>query len=80
MQTIQINNQEIENFINTRYGEDKSTLLSDFAAFVKTEIIATEIKKGFDEVAEYEQGSRRLGSVDDFIGKFRSADKNNWQR
>ena len=77
MQTIQINNQEIENFINSKYGEDKSTLISDFVAFVKTEIIATEIKKGFDEVVEYEQGSIGLGSVDDFIGKLKSADKNN---
>lgn len=77
MQTIQINNQEIENFINSKYGEDKSTLISDFVAFVKTEIIATEIKKGFDEVVKYEHGSIRLGSADDFIGKLKSADKNN---
>ena len=62
---------------NDRALHDKSTLISDFVAFVKTEIIATEIKKGFDEVVEYEQGSIGLGSVDDFIGKLKSADKNN---
>lgn len=35
MQTIQINNPEIEKFISTQYGSDTQTLLKDFVAFMK---------------------------------------------
>ena len=35
MQTIQINNPEIENFISSQYGNDTQGLLSDFVNFVK---------------------------------------------
>ena len=35
MQTIQINNPEIEKFISSRYGNDTQTLLKDFVEFMK---------------------------------------------
>jgi len=35
MQTIQINNPEIENFISSQYGDDTQSLLNDFMQFVK---------------------------------------------
>jgi len=35
MQTIQINNPEIENFISSQYGSDTQGLLNDFVKFVK---------------------------------------------
>ena len=35
MQTIQINNPEIENFISSQYGNDTQSLLNDFVKFVK---------------------------------------------
>ena len=35
MQTIQINDIEIENFISSRYGNDTQSLLNDFVRFVK---------------------------------------------
>ena len=35
MQTIQINNPEIESFISTEYGNDTQSLLSNFVRFVK---------------------------------------------
>ncbi len=35
MQTIQINNPEIENFISSQYGDDTQSLLNDFMKFVK---------------------------------------------
>jgi len=35
MQTIQINNPEIESFIASQYGDDTKSLLSDFVKFVK---------------------------------------------
>ena len=35
MQTIQINNPEIESFISAEYGNDTQSLLSDFVKFVK---------------------------------------------
>ena len=35
MQTIQVNNPEIENFLSAQYGDDTQSLLSDFVKFVK---------------------------------------------
>ncbi len=35
MQTIQINNPEIENFISSQYGNDTQSLLRDFVKFMK---------------------------------------------
>jgi len=35
MQTIQINNPEIENFISSQYGDDTQSLRNDFMQFVK---------------------------------------------
>ena len=35
MQTIQINNPEIENFLTANYGNDTQSLLNDFVRFVK---------------------------------------------
>ncbi len=35
MQTIQINNPEIEKFLSLTYGSDTEGLLSDFVKFVK---------------------------------------------
>ena len=49
-------------------------MLNDFTTFVKTELIAYEIKKGFDEVKEFEQGVKELNSVEDVISRLRSGD------
>ncbi len=38
MQTIQINNPEIENFLTSNYGDDTQSLLKDFVKFVKLSI------------------------------------------
>jgi hypothetical protein len=35
MQTIQINNPEVESFIASRYGSDTQSLVNDFIKFVK---------------------------------------------
>ena len=35
MQTIQINNPEIESFLSSEYGNDTQSLLNDFVKFVK---------------------------------------------
>lgn len=35
MQTIQINNPEVESFIASRYGNDTQSLVNDFIKFVK---------------------------------------------
>ena len=35
MQTIQINNMEVESFIASRYGNDTQSLVNDFIKFVK---------------------------------------------
>ncbi len=35
MQTIQINNPEIESFLSSQYGNDTQSLLNDFVKFVK---------------------------------------------
>jgi len=38
MQTIQIDNPEIENFLASNYGNDTQSLLKDFVKFVKLSI------------------------------------------
>ncbi len=35
MQTIKINNPEVENIIHSYYGNDETTLLKDFMLFIK---------------------------------------------
>ncbi len=35
MQTIQINNPEIESFLSSQYGNDTQSLLNDFVHFIK---------------------------------------------
>jgi len=67
MQTIQIDNAEIESFISSKYGNDKNSLVSDFVKFVKTEIIVNDIKKGFDEIEQYKQGKTHLTNAQDFL-------------
>jgi hypothetical protein len=54
MQTIQIDNPEVESFIYAQYGNDQVGLINDFITFVKTELIVSDIKKGFDEIEQYE--------------------------
>ena len=72
MQTIQIDNAELESFISSKYGNDKNSLLNDFVKFVKTEIIVNDIKKGFDEVEQYKQGKTYLTSAKDFLEELKS--------
>jgi len=74
MQTIEINSQEIENFIKLQYGEDNNTLLNDFMIFVKTELVAYELKKGFDEVKLFENGQKSLNNIEDIISRLKSGD------
>jgi len=38
MITLQIENSEMENFIDKRYGKDTQSLLQDFATFVKVSL------------------------------------------
>ena len=72
MKTIQIDNVEFENFISSQYGDDKTTLVSDFIKFVKTELIVNDIKKGFDEVELYKKGKLELQDASDMLKELRS--------
>jgi len=74
MQTIQINNTELENFIKLQYGEDNQSFLEDFTKFIKTELIAHDIKKAFDEVKEFEEGTKTLNDIEDMMSRLRSGD------
>jgi len=72
MQSIQINNVELENFIKLKYGQDSDSLLHDFMTFIKTEFVAHELKKGFDEVKLFEMGKKPLSSVEAMMARIRS--------
>ena len=72
MQTIQIDNAELESFISPQYGKDKTSLVSDFIKFVKTELIVNDIKKGFDEVELYKKGKLELQDASDMLKELRS--------
>ncbi|RLA77760.1 MAG: hypothetical protein DRG78_16660 [Epsilonproteobacteria bacterium] len=72
MQTIQIDNAELESFISLQYGNDKIGLVDDFIKFVKTEIVVNDIKKGFDEVESFQQGKTKLTSAKAFLDELKS--------
>ena len=73
MQSIQINNVELEDFIKLQYGQDSDSLLHDFMTFISTEFVTHELKKGFDEVKLFEAGKKKLSSVDEMMARLRSA-------
>ncbi len=68
MLTLQIQNHEIENFIDMRYGADTQSLWQDFAAFVKVSLTdnypsidANEAKRRVDKaLKEIEEGTATM--------------------
>lgn len=74
MLTLKVQNQEIENFIDKRYGSDTQSLWQDFSAFVKvsltdnyTTISATEAKQRVAKaLQEIEEGSATMLSQDEY--------------
>lgn len=74
MQTIQINNPEIEKFISSKYGNDTQTLLNDFVNFMKLSLndgypslCASEARKKVAQaVAEVKNGSVKLLNQDEY--------------
>ena len=74
MKTIQIDSQEIENFISQRYGNDTQSLWQDFATFVKVSltdgyptISKQEAKQRVAKaVAEVEQGTATMLSQEEY--------------
>lgn len=57
MQTIQINNPDIENFISSQYGNDTDGLLSDFVKFVKL-----SLNDGYPAISK-DEAKRRVAKV-----------------
>ena len=57
MQTIQINNPEIENFISSEYGNDTQSLLRDFVKFVKL-----SLDDGYPSISK-EEARRRVAQA-----------------
>ena len=74
MQTIQINNPEIESFIAAEYGNDTQSLLSDFMKFVKRSlddgypaISKDEVKKRVAQaVADVKNGNAMLLNQEEY--------------
>jgi len=74
MQTIQINNPEIESFISAQYGDDTKSLLTDFVKFVKlslddgyTTITKEEATKRVSQaIDEIKNGSAKLLTQDEY--------------
>jgi len=73
MQTIQINDLEAENYINSVYGKDTTNLVDDFLLFIKTELVSNDLKKGFDEVEAYKNHKTNLTDATDFLSELKSA-------
>lgn len=69
---IKIDNSELENFIQMKYGNDKSSLVDDFLSFIKTESHIYKIKKAFDEVEEYKVGKKKLKSAESLLKEIES--------
>jgi len=60
MQTIQINNPEIEKFLSLTYGNDTEGLLNDFVKFVKL-----SLDDGFPAISKEEAKKRVEKAVDE---------------
>lgn len=60
MQTIQINNPEVENFIASRYGSDTQSLVNDFIKFVKL-----SLDDGYPAITKEEAKKRVAKSLQD---------------
>jgi hypothetical protein len=58
MQTIQINNPEIEKFLSSEYGNDTQSLLSDFVKFVKL-----SLDDGYPSISKDEANKRVAQAV-----------------
>ncbi len=58
MQTIQINNPEIESFISAEYGNDTQRLLSDFVKFVQL-----SLDDGYPTISKDEAKKRVVQAV-----------------
>ena len=78
MQTIQIDNTELENFISLKYGDDENSLVNDFIKFVKTELVINDIKKGFDEVESHKNKKTKLTNAEAFLDELKSEYWYNW--
>jgi hypothetical protein len=71
MQTIQINNAEAQQYIQSVYGDNQSDLVNDFLLFIKSEIVAKDLKKGFDEVEDFKAGKIQLSDANDFLSELK---------
>jgi hypothetical protein len=60
MQTIQINNPEIESFISSQYGNDTQGLLNDFVKFVKL-----SLDDGYPTITKQEAQKRVTQAVEE---------------
>ena len=60
MQTIQINNPEIESILSSQYGDDTQSLLSDFVKFVKL-----SIDDGYPSITKEEAMLRVSQAIDE---------------
>jgi len=60
VQTIQINNPEIENFLTSNYGDDTQSLLKDFVKFVKL-----SINDGYPTISKEEARARITKAVEE---------------
>jgi len=60
MQTIQINNPEVESFIASRYGSDTQSLVNDFIKFVKL-----SLDDGYPAITKEEAKKRVAKSLQD---------------
>ena len=72
MQTIQINNSEAEQYIQSVYANNQSNLIDDFLLFIKSEIVSNELKKGFDEVEDFTTNKIQLSDANDFLSELKS--------
>jgi hypothetical protein len=74
MQTIRINNPEIEKFISSQYGNDTQSLLKDFVDFVKISLDDSYPSLSNEEakqrvaqaVEEVKKGTANLLSQDEY--------------
>ena len=60
MKTLQIENKEIETFINNRYGNDMQSLWQDFSSFVKL-----SLSDGYPDISKEEAKQRVAKAIEE---------------
>jgi len=57
----------------TAYAKGRNLISNNFLLFIKSEVVSSELKKGFDEVEDFTTNKIQLSDANDFLSELKSA-------